>query len=226
MRAPRSIASTLRRRRNGTIRTAIPLRHARPVLPAGELPTPVVTLNIEGSEVTPSGQPVVYKLVVRNVSAARAHNVVLKVTPPKNATKVHSEPAPTHDKDTADQIWEFKTLEPGQSRTVELSYKPKDDADDVKLQARVQIDFGDNHIAPFLGRDQGRAVMSPDRGEHPVPVRCFVGAADQVDMVFAGSGRGQQRPLLHEPGQPIDMTAWIVRRQVAYGLISEYRRPA
>ena len=111
--------------------------------PAGELPTPVVTLNIEGSEVMPSGQPVVYKLHVRNVSAARAHNVVLKVTPPKNATKVHNEPAPTHEKDTADQIWEFKTLEPGQIRTVELSYKPKDDAaGEVTIQARVQIDYG------------------------------------------------------------------------------------
>ena len=36
----------------------------------------------------------------------------------------------------------------------------------------------------------------------------------------------EQRPLLHEPGQPIDMTARIVRRQVVHGLISEYRRPA
>jgi putative transposase len=36
----------------------------------------------------------------------------------------------------------------------------------------------------------------------------------------------EQRPLLHEPGQPIDITARIVRRQVVHGLISEYRRPA
>ena len=34
----------------------------------------------------------------------------------------------------------------------------------------------------------------------------------------------EQRPLLHEPGQPIDMTARIVRRQVVHGLISEYQR--
>jgi hypothetical protein len=31
---------------------------------------------------------------------------------------------------------------------------------------------------------------------------------------------------MHEPGQPIDMTAQIVRRQVVHGLISEYRRAA
>ncbi len=36
----------------------------------------------------------------------------------------------------------------------------------------------------------------------------------------------EQRPPLHEPGQPIDMTARIVRRQVVHGLISEYRRAA
>jgi len=35
-----------------------------------------------------------------------------------------------------------------------------------------------------------------------------------------------QRPPLHEPGQPIDVTARITRRQVVHGLISEHRRAA
>ena len=34
----------------------------------------------------------------------------------------------------------------------------------------------------------------------------------------------EQRPPLYEPGQPIDVTARIKRRQVVHGLISEYRR--
>ncbi len=34
----------------------------------------------------------------------------------------------------------------------------------------------------------------------------------------------EQRPPLHEPGQPIDMTARIRCRQVVHGLISEYHR--
>jgi putative transposase len=34
----------------------------------------------------------------------------------------------------------------------------------------------------------------------------------------------EQRPPLHESGQPVDMTARIKRRQVVHGLISEYRR--
>jgi len=36
----------------------------------------------------------------------------------------------------------------------------------------------------------------------------------------------QQRPPLHEPGQAVDVTARIKRRQVFYGLINEYRRAA
>jgi putative transposase len=36
----------------------------------------------------------------------------------------------------------------------------------------------------------------------------------------------EQRPPLHEPGQAIDVTARIKRRQAVQGLISEYRRAA
>ena len=36
----------------------------------------------------------------------------------------------------------------------------------------------------------------------------------------------EQRPPLHEPGQPVDMTARITRRQVVHGLINEYHRAA
>jgi len=36
----------------------------------------------------------------------------------------------------------------------------------------------------------------------------------------------EQRPPLHQPSQPIDITARIKRRQIIHGLISEYRRAA
>jgi putative transposase len=36
----------------------------------------------------------------------------------------------------------------------------------------------------------------------------------------------EQRPPLHEPGQAIDVTARVKRRQAVQGLISEYRRTA
>src|SRR6266704_1963210 len=36
----------------------------------------------------------------------------------------------------------------------------------------------------------------------------------------------EQRPPLHQPGQPIDIAARIERRRIVHGLISEYRRAA
>ena len=36
----------------------------------------------------------------------------------------------------------------------------------------------------------------------------------------------EQRPPLHEPCQPVDITSRIRRRQVVHGLINEYRRAA
>jgi putative transposase len=36
----------------------------------------------------------------------------------------------------------------------------------------------------------------------------------------------EQRPPLHEPGQPIDVTARIKRTHVVHDLINEYRRAA
>ena len=116
---------------------------------AGDLPTPVVTLNVEGSEISPSGQPVIYKLTVRNVSRAKAHNIVVRLIPPKNAERVKWEPVPTHD--DAEARWEIKSLEPGQTRTIEVSYRPNADTDDVEIKARVQFDFGrgmKTHVSP------------------------------------------------------------------------------
>src|SRR5262245_58613781 len=119
----------------------VPAQYTRVVAPAGELPAPVVTLNIEGNEAAPTGQPVVYKLHVRNVSRARAHNVVVRGIPPKNAEPIHAEPPPTK-KEEIGATWDLKTLDPGQAKTIEVAFKPKDGADEVKVQARVQYDFG------------------------------------------------------------------------------------
>jgi uncharacterized repeat protein (TIGR01451 family) len=118
----------------------VPAQYTGTYVPGGEIPTPIVTLNIEGSDVSPTGQPVVYKLHVRNMSRARAHNVVVRVSPPKDVDRVKADPPPTHDE--AETRWEFKTLDPGQSRTIEVSYLPKGEEVEVKLQARVQYDFG------------------------------------------------------------------------------------
>ena len=36
----------------------------------------------------------------------------------------------------------------------------------------------------------------------------------------------EQRPPLHQPGQPLEITARIKCRQIVHGLINEYRRAA
>lgn len=142
--------------------------------PAGELPTPTVTLNIEGGDVAPTGQPVVYKLHVRNMSRARAHNVAVRVIPPKNASKVKYDPVPTHDE--AESRWDLKVLEPGQSRTIELAYLPNKDAAEIKVQARLQFDFGRGMItkvsAPALSvkRDGPEAMVVGDTVRHRITV--------------------------------------------------------
>ncbi len=118
----------------------VPVQYTRVATPASEIPTPVVTLNIEGNNVSPSGQPVIYKISVRNTSRAKAHNVIVRVIQPKNAERIKWEPTATED--AAIARWEFKTLEPGQERTIEISYRPKTDTEEVKIQARVGFDFG------------------------------------------------------------------------------------
>ncbi|HEX3151009.1 MAG TPA: DUF11 domain-containing protein [Gemmataceae bacterium] len=142
---------------------------------AGGLPTPQVTLDVEGSDVAATNQTVVYKLTVRNVSRAKAHNVVVKVIPPKKVTKVKADPPPTKDED-ADTMWEYKILEPGQTKTIELAYKPDATADEVKIQARVQFDFGRGLItkiaAPTLSvkKDGPEQIVVGDTATYSITV--------------------------------------------------------
>jgi hypothetical protein len=53
------------------------------------------------------------------------------------------------------------------------------------------------------------------------------GGKDTDEGALAGSRADErQKPPLHEPGQPIDLTARINRRHAVQGLISEYRPAA
>ena len=153
--------------------------------PAGELPTPLVSLNIEGADVSPSGQAVIYKIVVRNNSRAKAHHVVVKVVPPKNAEKVKAEPPATLDE--AETRWELKTLEPGQTRTIEIVYKPKPDADEVKIQARVQFDFGRGMVT----RVSAPTVSIKKEG----PESVVVGDSSNYKIVVQNTGKVTVRDL-------------------------------
>ena len=138
-----------------------PVQYTQVVAPASQIPTPVVTLNIEGSDVSPSGQAVVYKLYVRNVSKAKAHHVTVRVIQPKNAERIKWDPVATSD--DAEARWEFKTLDPGQERTIEISYKPKADEEEVKIRAYVQFDFGRGMITKVSPPSLSVKKEGPDK---------------------------------------------------------------
>jgi uncharacterized repeat protein (TIGR01451 family) len=118
----------------------IPVQYTTPATYAGELPTPMVTLVIEGYDVAPTGQEVAYKLTVRNTSRAKARNVVVSVTPPKGSARVKADPPATEDQ--ALTRWKFETLDPGATKIIELAYKPQENVEKVRLEARVSFDFG------------------------------------------------------------------------------------
>src|SRR5712691_10578543 len=57
----------------------------------------------------------------------------------------------------------------------------------------VQIDLGHRNGSPFLRVRDGLAGMVEDGGDHPVAGDRLVSAADEVDVIFAGAGAGEQR---------------------------------
>ena len=213
----------------GTILTG-PVVPAAYEEPAGELPTPTVTLNIEGSDVAPTGQAVVYKLHVRNASRARAHNVVVRVTPPKNATKVKADPRPTRDE--AESTWEFKTLEPGHTRTIELAYAPNKDVAEVKVQARVQFDFGRGMVtrvsAPELSvkRDSPETMVVGDTERHRITVtntgRVTIRDIKVREVLGKGLVLRGARDLPRDGGRP----AHVVHRRQGRGADVDHPGPA
>ena len=185
----------------------IPVAGAELLLPTGELPTPVVTLNVEGADVSPSGQAVVYRIVVRNTSRAKAHHVVVKVVPPKNAEKVKAEPPATAD--DAETRWELKTLEPGQTRTIEIVYKPKPDADEVKIQARVQFDFGRGMVT----RVSSPTVSVKKEG----PERVVLGDTVTYKIVVQNTGKVTVRDL--EVQELLDKGLTYEERELSRGTL-------
>src|ERR1041385_2840523 len=55
-------------------------------------------------------------------------------------------------------------------------------------RALVQVHFRDANGSPILRLREHAAVLAKDRREHPVARHIFVGAADEIDLVLAGTG--------------------------------------
>lgn len=109
-------------------------------------PAPVVTLQVRVPASVPEGKPLEYHFYVKNVSAAEAHHVQVRVRVPRAAEVVRSAPEEPHvkaapDNEWSDLVWDCKTLKPAGSREITLQLLPKD-TKPVQCCARVQFEHG------------------------------------------------------------------------------------
>ncbi len=108
-------------------------------LTSGELSPPTVSLFIDGPALSPSRQEIVYKLYVRNLSTSKAHGVNVRASLPKKTAKVGTDPPPTAE--GAELRWDLGVLEAGKSRTIQITLRPDEGVEEVKLIAKVQYEF-------------------------------------------------------------------------------------
>lgn len=103
-------------------------------------PTPAVSLQVRVPATVAVGKELEYHLVVRNVSAARAHHVLVRFPMPKSATFVRTSEEPI--KKEPDIVWDLRTMEPQAARDITLVIQPG--AADVQIEscARVQFEHG------------------------------------------------------------------------------------
>ena len=66
-------------------------------------------------------------------------------------------------------------------------------AQEFPMSSLVEVNFHDADRSPVLGKHDRLAGMIVYRGEHPVPRNIFIGAADDVDMVFDGASLSKSR---------------------------------
>ncbi len=91
-------------------------------------------------------------------------------------------------------------------------------------QSFVQIDFGHNHGPPLFGVNELIARVIINGGEHPLARDVLVSAADEVDVIFAGARRGQQR--VATPHRPLLLLAHPTVEIFAHELIVVQMRVA
>ena len=132
------------------------------VVPATAIPTPVLTLSVEGLAVASVGQDVAFKLTVRNVSQAKAHQVVVRATPPKGCKLKSS--APPVKEDEAEVQWHLDVLEAGGVRTFEVAFAPDKDVTEAKLLARVKYEFGRGLVTKIAPPTLALTLAGPKKG--------------------------------------------------------------
>ncbi len=118
--------------------------------PVSEPPPPTVRIQIQTPAHIAPGNPIPYKLIVVNSSAATAYRVKVRVPAPEGAaTLTKVEPRPDNVKEFAvpapvgnELTWEFKSLGKGERKVIELEFTPQPGAKDVRARAYVSFEHG------------------------------------------------------------------------------------
>ena len=108
---------------------------------APDPPTPVVRLHITAPSHVAPHKDVPYKITVQNTSAARAYQVRVRNPLPPHATFVKAEPPATEQK-PREWAWAVGNLDPGETKTIELTLKPNQGAADIDNKAFVRFEHG------------------------------------------------------------------------------------
>jgi uncharacterized repeat protein (TIGR01451 family) len=115
-----------------------------PVRAVPDPPTPVVRIQVRVPADSPPGDDIKYVITVQNVSNAEAHGVTVRNPLGDHFLgPVKAEPEWDKTHSNAKQlIWKFGTLAPRQSKTIELTLRPKPDVSEVKNLAYVSFEHG------------------------------------------------------------------------------------
>lgn len=119
-----------------------------PARPVADPPAPLVRIQVRVAADSPPGDDVRYQITVTNTSQSDAHSVTVRNPIPEGvAGVVKSDPQPDEKSSTPQQlVWQFGTLKPGQSKSIELTLKPRPDAKEVKNLAYVRFEHGEQVV--------------------------------------------------------------------------------
>ncbi len=149
-----------------------------------EPPPPTVRIQVQTPAHVAPGKPIPYKVVVSNPSSATAYRVRVRVPAPDGAaTLTKAEPKPDNVKDfkvpaalVGEMTWEFKSLNRGEQKVIELEFTPQPGVKDVRARAYVSFEHGQEVVTQIeKPKLTVKKVASKDaaRGE-PVTVRVEV----------------------------------------------------
>ncbi len=146
--------------------------------PVADPPPPVVRVQVRVPADSAPGDDIKYVLTVTNSSAADAHRVTVR-NPIPDGVEAVVKATPQYDAapDTNKQLtWSLGTLKGGESKTIELTLKPRADAREVKNLAYVRFEHGEATVTRIAkpGLKITRTAPKQSVKDEPFTVRVLV----------------------------------------------------